>query len=305
VDRPKTLPEQSLITVIGNHENVGAGCLLATTAMVLSAGVASADVTLSGSARMGLYNDGTNTTLDNRFTVNIDGKMETTSGITFGARMRLRTSDGNNASVNGARVYMSTGAVTVAVGNINGAIDSMPNLYHSEVGYAYNIAAGDVVTVGYDGYASTGSQLGLEAIYSSDTIGAHISVTDEDLGSATNRTAAHLSYTAGGWTLAIGTQQSDAEGEDLTVVTAAGTMGDYGIGFSAADNDGTTKMTLAGSATMGAVGVSAFLSDLEGATNTAIGLGVSYDLGGASLAAGAQRDHAGDNQAEVGVSFSF
>ena len=128
---------------------------------------------------MGLYYNGADTTLDNRFTVNIDGKVETTSGLTFGARMRIRSNDGAVTAPNGARVYMTSGPVTVAVGNINGAIDSMPNLYHSEVGYAYNIAAGDVVTVGYDGYASTGSQLGLEAIYSSDTIGAHISVTDE------------------------------------------------------------------------------------------------------------------------------
>eukprot|EP01031_Cornospumella_fuschlensis_P014418 gene14418-17610_t len=202
--------------------------------------------------------------------------------------MRLRSNDGNSSKFNGARVYMSTGGVEVAVGNINGAIDSMPNLYHSEVGYAYNIAAGDVVTVGFDGYSSQGDQMGAEVIYSSDAFGAHLSVTDSSLGSDSDRTAAHVSYTAGGWTLAVGTQQSDAPGEDLTVVTAAGTVGDYGIGFSAADNDGTTKMTLAGSATMGAVGLQAFVSDEEGAPNTAIGLGVSYDLGGASLAAGAQ-----------------
>jgi len=279
--------------------------LLATTALTLSAGVAYADISLSGDARMGVYNDGTDTTLDNRFTVNIDGKMETTSGLTFGARLRARSSDGAAATLNGARVYMTSGAVTVAVGNIKGAIDSMPNLYHSEVGYAYNIAAGDVVTVGYDGYSSTGSRLGAEVIYSSDSFGAHLSVTDSDLGSATDRTALHVSYTTGGWTLAVGTQQSDTAGEDLTVVTAAGAVGDFGIGFSAADNDGTTKMTLAGSATMGATGVSAFVSDLEGAADMAFGLGLTYDLGGASLGAGVQRDHAGDNAAEVGVSFSF
>jgi len=280
--------------------------LLATTALTLSAGVAYAEISMSGSARMGLYNDGTDTTLDNRFTVNIDGKMETTSGLTFGARMRLRTSDGAaGTSPNGARVYMNSGAVEVAVGNIYGAIDSMPNLYHSELGYAGNIAAGDVVTVSYDGYSSNGGQLGAEVIYSSDSFGAHISVTDSDLGSTANRTAAHVSYTVAGWTLAVGTQQDDVAGNDLTVVTAAGAVGDFGIGFSAADNDGTTKMTLAGSTTMGATGVGAFVSDLEGATDMAFGLGLTYDLGGASLGAGVQRDHAGDNAAEVGVSFSF
>jgi outer membrane protein OmpU len=273
--------------------------------MALSAGVAYADISMSGDARMGVYNDGTDTTLDNRFTVNIDGKMETTSGLTFGARMRIRSNDGAATAPNGARVYMTSGPVTVAVGNISGAIDSMPNLYHSEVGYAYNIAAGDVVTVGYDGYSSNGGRLGAEVIYSSDSFGAHLSVTNSDLGSATDRTALHVSYTTGGWTLAVGTQQSDTAGEDLTVVTAAGAVGDFGIGFSAADNDGTTKMTLAGSATMGATGVSAFVSDLEGAADMAFGLGLTYDLGGASLGAGLQRDHAGDNAAELGISFSF
>jgi outer membrane protein OmpU len=279
--------------------------LLATTALTLSAGVAYAEISMSGSARMGLSYDGSTTELDNRFTVNIDGKMESDAGLTFGARMRLRTSDGAaGTSPNGARVYMKSGGVTVAVGNINGAIDSMPNLYHSEQGYTGGMSAGDVVTVDYDGYSSNGGELGAEVIYSSDSFGAHLSVTDPSLGSTEERTAAHVSYTVGGWTLAVGTQQ--ATGDDLTVVTAAGSVGDYGIGFSAADNDGTTKMTLAGSATMGATGVGAFVSDEEGATEMAFGLGVTYDLGGgAELGAGAQRDHDGDNAAEVGISFSF
>lgn len=320
MDRPKTLPEQSLITVIGNRENVGAGCLLATTAMVLTAGVASAEISMSGSARMGLVYTGadgdvaSSTVLDNRLTVNIDASTETTSGLTFGARMRLRSNDGQASMFNGARVYMTSGPVTVAIGNINGAIDSMPNLYHSELGYTF-AGAGDVVTVGYDGYSSQGSQLGAEVIYSSGAFGAHLSVTDPDMGSASDRIAAHVSYTMGGWTVALGTQQNGAYGtgadavakgdEDLTVVTVAGAVGDYGVGFSAADNAGTTKMTLAGAATMGAVGVQAFVSDEENATDTAYGLGFTYDLGGASLAGGVEQTTAGVTRGDLGVSFSF
>jgi outer membrane protein OmpU len=46
-------------------------------------------------------------------------------------------------------------------------------------------------------------------------------------------------------------------------------------------------------------------SSAAGATDTAYGLGVSYDLGGASVLAGVQKDTTGETQADLGVSFSF
>ncbi len=286
--------------------------LLATTALVLSAGVASAEVALSGSARMGLTydSDSGDTVLNNRATVNIDASTETTSGLTFGARLRIRSSNGEVATVNGARVYLKSGAVEVAVGNIYGALDSMPGMYNSEVGLTALSDAGVVAAPlvngwGFDGYSSTGEQMGVEAIYSAGAFTGHLSVTDTDLGSATDRTAAYGAYTMNDWTVALGVQDSDLNTEDKTVLTVGGKIGDYGVGFAAADNDGEQKIALNGSATFGATTVNGFVADEESGDETPMGLGVSYDLGGAALVGGVERDADGVKRADMGVSFSF
>lgn len=293
--------------------------LLATTAVVLSAGIASAEISLSGSGRMGLtYNDNpgvgvSKTQINNRFTVNIDGSMETTSGLTFGARMRIRANQGAVAATSGARVYMKTGAFELAVGNINGAIDSMPNLYMSEVGLTALNDAGVVTTVGFDSFASTGAgRNGIEAIYSAGAFAAHLSYSETGPNTisgipapALKRAAIAVAYTMNDWTFALGAQDSSMIGEDLLVLTVAGKIGDYGVGFAAADNDGSTKIAINGSATFGATTVNGFVSDDEAGTDTGIGLGVSYDLGGASLMAGVERDNFGTTRADMGVSFSF
>ena len=287
--------------------------LLATTALALSAGVASAEVALSGSARMGLTYDSVSgdAVLNNRMTVNIDASTETTSGLTFGARLRVRSSNGAMATVNGTRVYVKSGAVEVAVGNIYGAIDSMPGMYNSEVGLTALSDAG-VVTApvvngwGFDGYASTGAANGVEVIYSAGAFTGHLSVTDSDIGSGlVNRTAAYGAYTMGDWTVALGVQDSAVNTEDKTILTVGGKVGDYGVGFAAADNDGVTKIALNGSATFGATTVNGFVADDESGTDTALGLGVSYDLGGAALVGGIEHDAVGVNRADMGVSFSF
>lgn len=258
---------------------------------------------------MGVTHTSTATEFTNRMTVNIDGSTETTSGLTFGARMRLRTNDGDTAAtmMSGPRVYVKSGAVEVAMGNIYGAIDSMPNLYHSEVGLIGN-GAGDVTIASFDAFSSQGNGVnGVEAIYSAGAFTGHLSFSDTDNGSTGNRTAAHVAYTSGDWTAALGMQDSSVAAEDLTAVTVAGKVGDYGVAMSGMDTDAGRKVTLSGSATFGATSVSAFVSDssLVSATDTAYGLGVSYDLGGAALVAGIERETDGDNYADMGVSFSF
>ncbi|WP_430465628.1 porin [Tabrizicola sp.] len=285
--------------------------LLATSALALSAGVAYAEVSISGDARMGLQYDSTtgDTRIEKRMNVNVRGTVETSSGLTFGAHTRMRSNEaGGPTGFNGARVYMQVAGFEVAMGNIYGAIDSMPNLYHSELGLTY-LGAGDVATVSYDGYSSNGNGAeGVEVMYSAGAFSGHVSYSEPTLSSGAStakRAAVHVAYTMNDWTVALGHQKSSVAAEKLTVVTVAGNIGDYGVGFSAADNAGVTKITLAGSATFGATGVQAFVSDEEGAADMAFGLGVSYDLGGAEVRAGVQRDQVGETQADLGVAFKF
>lgn len=294
--------------------------LLATTAVALSAGVAYAEVAVSGNARMGLrYDDFTsNTVIEKRMTINLDGSVETTSGMTFGARLRLRSNEATGLSAAGARVYMKTGGFELAMGNINGAIESMPGLYDASAGLT-GLDWGGLVTNtagagywGWDSYTSSANGVeGIEVMYTAGAFTGHLSFSDQVLssGAATeSRIGLYGAYTMNDWTFALGLQDSDALAgvNDKVVVTVGGKIGDYGVGIAFADNNGTKKIALNGSATFGATTVNAYVADEDTAlTDTAYGLGVSYDLGGASLVGGISHSEVGVNRADLGVSFSF
>lgn len=299
--------------------------LLATTAVVLSAGVASAEVSFSGNARMGLQYDSSapagtaKTTVEKRMTVDITGTTESSSGITFGATMRLRSDEVAGTAISGARVYLQTNGFELGMGNINGAIDSMPGMYDSEVGLTVLNDAGVVTNTvsnparawGFDSYTSRGNGAeGIEAIYTAGAFTGHVSYSDNTLGGisggvGTKRAAAYGAYTFNDWTVALGAQKSSLSQEDKVILTVGGKVGDYGVGFAAADNDGESKIALSGSATFGATTVNGFIADEESGSDIALGLGVSYDLGGAAVVGGIERDAIGDTRADFGVQFSF
>jgi hypothetical protein len=91
----------------------------------------------------------------------------------------------------------------------------------------------------------------------------------------------------------------------MTLVTAGGKVGDFGVGIGYADVGGETKMTLNGSATFGATTVSAYIASEESADENPMGLGIKHDLGGASLVGGVARTVDATTRADIGVSFSF
>ena len=118
--------------------------LIASKALVATAGMAAADVTLKGSSRFGLiYTEGAadENVIHNRFTLNIDASVETDSGAEFFSRVRVRggnsTGAGGTTSASGVsapRGGVRTNGFTLAVGNIYGHIESIPGLYDGAVG---------------------------------------------------------------------------------------------------------------------------------------------------------------------------
>ena len=82
--------------------------LLTTTALTMLAGAAAADISISGTARMGVSHNaaGANagTTVNNRMRVNFNGSGETDGGLTFGAHLRIQS--GGNVTA-GAATWIS------------------------------------------------------------------------------------------------------------------------------------------------------------------------------------------------------
>jgi outer membrane protein OmpU len=319
--------------------------LFATTALVATAGVAAADVTFGGYGRFGvIYVEGApnETTITSRFRLQIDATAESDNGITFGARARIQQDndgDSNGANlgadaasaggtfrgdrvetgINGIRYFARSGGLEVGVGNIYGAIDSMPGMYPVELGltglnydYILNGAGAYSATYDSDGNGAAGRN-GVEVLYSMGDLSAHLSYSELDLTAGNGdlegeRIEGYLAYTFSGWTVALGLQDSDNAGDTEVALTVGGNVGVADLTFGYADN-GTNGDAFAITAAFdigAATRLTAVVLDQESYTDTVYGVGVTHDLGGGtSLRGGIQNNNAGNTVADLGVRFNF
>ena len=72
--------------------------LFASTALVMTAGVAAADVTISGSAQMGVKSVGGTTSVVNDIDIDVTGSASTDGGVTLSASIDLDADRVNNAA---------------------------------------------------------------------------------------------------------------------------------------------------------------------------------------------------------------
>ena len=286
--------------------------LFATTALVATAGVAAADVTFGGYGRFGvMYMDDDSTGIDStditsRFRLQIDATAESDAGVVFGARVRIQQNEGQQGMTNGARFFARSGGFEVGVGNIFGALESMPGQYPIDLGltglgyeytaYQFN---GDAYSSG--GLGNSGDN-GVEVMYSAGDLSAHVSASDTD-----DRLAAFVAYTWNGWTFALGGQDSDNAGDTEFTATAGGSFGIADVTLAYADN-GTNgdRVVLAGRFDVGAAtDMEVYVVDQEGADN-GYGIDFNHDLGGGtSLRGGVAKLINDDVVADMGVRFNF
>ena len=302
--------------------------LIATTALVATAGVAVADVKLSGYARFGaVYFDGAaagvdKTNIGSRLRLQFDATTETDGGLTFGVRTRAESEERGTAVFNGARFYGSAGGVTVAMGNILGVIEAAPGLYMSTksagMGLEGNgftaLAANTVSNAGafaWTAYTSkgAGAQDGVEVLYSMNGIGVHAHSTDTSYGLGAN-------YKFADYTVAVAYEEWNdgaRKGDTVLFASVGGKFGAFDAGLSYAETDysnrSAEKFSLRGGYTVNdALYVYGFYADESGVrpVDETYGLGASYGLGGgASVEGGWSVDEAGDNTVSAGVFFTF
>lgn len=290
--------------------------LFATTALVMTAGVASAEVAFSGYGRFGLaYNDTpapgvSETNITTRFRLTIDATAESDAGVEFGARVRIQqTNGGAGTGINGARFFARAGGLEVGVGNTIGAFEGMSGQYPIDLGltglgYEYTAFSG-----GADAYSSGGAGAsltnGIELIYTAGDFKVHVSASN----GAGDRVAGVVEYTFSGWTGALGYQDSSVATDTEWTATIGGDLGpvDVTLGYGQLYN-GTERWVLAGGYDVSDdLNIQAYYTDDSSfADDNSYGIDFNYSLGGGtSFRGGVAKRGAGNTVADLGVRFDF
>ena len=273
--------------------------LFATTALVATAGIASAEVSISGFAEIGIQNadtlkttvtdDGTTvasttskTAGEMQFFQDIDVtfKMssETDSGLSFGASVDLdETTAGTTTSDDhGTTVFVSGAFGTVTMGDTDGAFDWAL----AETGMGGSIADDHTAHAGYNGNSGLdGKGDGQVLRYDYSINGFGVAVSQEQ---GSNGAAGSKDITAFGVTYAM-----DMGGTAITL--GAGTQ-DYGVsdraGFSvkAAMANGITLVANTSSGTDAAVTQTATVIGVAKRDVDTMGLGVAYTMDALTVA---------------------
>ncbi|OIQ80166.1 porin [mine drainage metagenome] len=302
--------------------------LIATTALVLVAGAASADVTVAGSGYFGLkYDSGNkaagmnNTYLFDRTQLDIGGSKTTDSGLTFHGKFRVRSNSYTTANnINGGQVGITAGGWDVSVGNIADAIDAMSLYYNSEIGLS---GQGGETIYGwpFNGYDSYG--LGNNGVLATYPVGNLIVRGSVQTGTVNttgtkNENAVSVFDKFGALSLEAGYVEKQNSFHAVTAVAeyALGTA-NVGLAYGSVKYTATgvtnATTTLYGNTTFGATTVSAFVSNTTNvAQKSTYGVGASYDLGSGAAIKGAIRKDNGlnstgtdDTVADLGVAFKF
>jgi outer membrane protein OmpU len=258
--------------------------LLATTVLAMTASVAAAEVAVSGSARMGIINNGVDTEFSSRVRIQFDGSGTTDGGLSFGASMRADQFGGNdNNGSNGSsgNVGTTNGDSTVFVSGSFGKL-TMGDV----AGGASDNLVGQVSGVGFGASAADAKQ----------EIGF--------LGG--DATAARYDYTSGALSVSVGIGQPTGatEGKSIAVKYAPGT---YSVALGYSDTVADSQMDLLGSATFGAATVKARIADRDSAADIAYAVSLDYVAGAATITAFAASnvDFAGADTTGLGVSYDL
>ncbi|ABL70847.1 outer membrane porin [Paracoccus denitrificans PD1222] len=185
--------------------NIMKKALIASTALLLTAGVAAADVKISGYGRTGVIyyendSDVNESRVQSRLRMNIDASSSTDSGVDFGARFRLQWDQGEEgearlqwdqgeegeAQTNAGKLWVSAQGFTVEVGNVDTAFASNGLIYETGLG-SYDRSVGfSAVTGAFFAYDSNGygidevDRVGIRALYTLGDLTLQASYVDPD-----------------------------------------------------------------------------------------------------------------------------
>ncbi|WP_342069550.1 porin [Yoonia algicola] len=265
--------------------------LLTTTALVFTAGFAAAEghsaasITISGEAIAGvkyIEDAAQETTQFLELDFGVSGKTVTDGGLEVGASFDLDLNSGGEAAPDDEEVYISGGGITLTLGDVGSADDSV---------------IANIADIGFDG-------IGIDdtAEFFFDTTTQNIHVKGE-FGAITAVATANMDET--------GTDASEDYG--IAVNYDAGTFS-VGAGFTNnADEAGLDEdietFILGGSVTAGGADINLFFhtADADDFAESVSGYGasVSYPMGALTLVASVGATDLDDDDADFGVGASY
>ena len=279
--------------------------LLTTTALVATAGFAMAEVTVSGSADIGLkYSDsGVNkTTVESDVDINFAASGETDGGIAWTA------SGGVSNDTNAANSGVSTGGVDTGTVSISGDFGTV-----SVGDVSSAISAVGIADIGYDGIgldnvaesSRAPSNSDVRWAYAMDGISLVVtSNTHSDAGGVS------VGWTSGAMSMVVA-HNSDGNTGGVTnnAASVSTSVGGMSVAIMMADSSTAavgSSQGMAVSMPMDGFGTVTFvLADSHSDTDASYGVGFSKSLGGGATLAGGYGTADGVAVGDLGITFSF
>lgn len=275
--------------------------LITTTALVMTAGVAAAEVSVGGDGRMGFESNvgsGGDLQFESRIRISFSASGETDAGLSFGGSIRADNSGGGAAGTDGS-VFVEGTFGKISMGDVAGA----PEAAVGDLSGVGMTGAGDFNEFVYlsnntDLSAAVGTEAARQAArwdYTTGDLGIHIS-SDQISGDLDTYGIA-VTYSAGDISFGLGYEDMSNAAADLDHIIAGVTAG-FGdatvkVIYGSGDLDATAadfeQMGISLDYVTGATTLTAYYRsvELDALDGDVYGIGVAYDLGGgASLKAG-------------------
>jgi len=283
--------------------------LIASTALVATAGMASADITISGHAAAGIHSGlhnagGTTAQADGIFSnAGIDFAMSGASdnGITFAASIsadagtEIDQGDFELDGADGAKMSLGSVSMSGSFGTLTFDDGGIENLYsdgltNADVSYATTIGAVSL-TVAHDAAASTNSANSLSAGYTASGMAFTLTASEAAAGTSTKLAVAYALND----TISLSGKTDQAAGaESVKTIGASTTLNGVSVSVESANNS-TWDVDLG--YTAGGFALTYGVDETDGWTATA----TSALGGGATFAAGVDSN----DSMYAGVSFAF
>ena len=264
--------------------------LLASTALVMSAGIAAAEVAVGGDGRMGVQSlDGGDVKFSSRVRISFTASGETDNGLTFGGSIRADNASGGSGGTAGS-VHVAGPFGKLAMGDVDSAAKAAVG-HAGGVGYT---GLGDLNEIKYIGGGNDPSALwnyamGDLTMYAS----AGNPNYDDDVDNEDVDLSGAVAYSLGDVGFGVGVErrgdmQTVAAGVNATLGDASVKLvyGSYDDGMAGTDN--VDSYSASASFVTGMATFTAFTSGnskgVDGQDH--FGIGASYDLGGAKITGG-------------------